>query len=113
MTVLPYDTGAEEVLALGADGVMLSDGPGDPAENTACVEELKKLWGKLPMFGIGLGHQLMALAAGAETTKLKYGHRGGNQPVRDLQTGRSYITGQNHGYAVVAESLEKAGGKMT
>lgn len=113
VTILPYDTKAEEVLELHPDGVMLSDGPGDPAENTACIEELKKLWGKLPMFGIGLGHQMMALAAGAETTKLKYGHRGGNQPVRDLHTGRSYITSQNHGYAVVAESLEKAGGKMT
>ena len=108
VTVLPYDTKAEDVLSGGYDGIMLSGGPGDPAENTACIEELKKLMGELPIFGIGLGHQLAALAMGGETCKLKYGHRGTNQPVRDLIGRRTYITEQNHGYAVMAESL---GGK--
>ena len=84
---------------------MLSNGPGDPAENTACIAEIKKLLGKVPMFGICLGHQLLALAAGGRTEKLKYGHRGANQPCRDLVTGHTYITSQNHGYAVVSDSL--------
>lgn len=106
VTVLPYDTPAEDVLALHPDGLMLSNGPGDPAENTYCVGELKKLLGRLPIFGICLGHQLTALAAGGETVKLKYGHRGANQPVRCLATGRCYITSQNHGYAVRSESME-------
>ncbi len=106
VTVLPYDTPAEDVLALHPDGLMLSNGPGDPAENVYCVEQLKKLLGALPIFGICLGHQLTALAAGGETVKLKYGHRGANQPVRCLATGRCYITSQNHGYAVRSESME-------
>ena len=105
VTVVPPTTPAEEILADRPDGVMLSNGPGDPAENTACIAEVKKLLGKLPMFGLCLGHQLMALAAGGQTVKLKYGHRGGNQPVTDTQTGHTYITSQNHGYAVVSESL--------
>ena len=105
VTVLPPFTGAESVLSLKPDGVMLSNGPGDPAENTACIAEIKKLLGKVPMFGLCLGHQMMALAAGGQTTKLKYGHRGGNQPVIDVVTGHTYITSQNHGYAVVSESL--------
>ncbi len=105
VTVLPYDTPAEDVLALEPDGLMLSNGPGDPSENVYCVEQLKKLLGKLPIFGICLGHQLTALAAGGETVKLKYGHRGANQPVRCLETGRCYITSQNHGYAVRSESM--------
>ncbi len=109
ITVLPQDTSAEEVLALAPDGVMLSNGPGDPAENTYCIEQLRKLVGKLPMFGICLGHQLMALAMGGQTMKLKYGHRGANQPVTDLDRGHTYITSQNHGYAVVSESLEGIG----
>ena len=102
----PHDTPAEKILAGGYDGVMLSNGPGDPAENTGPIGELRKLFGKLPMFGICLGHQLMALSQGGETVKLKYGHRGTNQPVRDVQGTRTYITSQNHGYAVVSESLK-------
>ncbi len=105
VTVVPASTPAETVLAGRPDGVMLSNGPGDPAENTACIEEIKKLLGKVPLFGLCLGHQMLAIAAGGRTTKLKYGHRGGNQPVIDLETGHTYITSQNHGYAVVSESL--------
>ena len=103
---VPYSTTAEEILAMDPDGIMLSNGPGDPAENVGVIEELKKLChsGK-PIFGICLGHQLTALAQGAKTEKLKYGHRGANQPVEDTVTGRVYITSQNHGYAVVADSL--------
>ena len=103
--VVPYDTSAEAILAGHPDGVMLSNGPGDPAENTACIEEIRKLLGKVPVFGICLGHQLTALAAGGQTVKLKYGHRGANQPCRDLVTGHTSITSPNHGYAVVSESL--------
>ena len=85
---------------------MLSNGPGDPAENTGIIKELRKLLNSgLPIFGICLGHQLLALAAGAKTAKLKYGHRGANQPCTQTDTGRVYITSQNHGYAVVGESL--------
>ena len=105
VTVLPPTAAAEAILAEKPDGVMLSNGPGDPAENTACIAEIKKLLGRVPIFGLCLGHQMLALAAGGRTTKLKYGHRGGNQPVIDLQTGHTYITSQNHGYAVVSESL--------
>lgn len=107
--VLPYDTKAEEILALHPDGLMLSNGPGDPAENTGPIREIAKLMGKLPIFGICLGHQLMALANGGEIMKLKYGHRGGNQPVKDLSSGRCYITSQNHSYMVVSESLAGRG----
>ena len=105
VTVFPAMATAEEILAASPDGVMLSNGPGDPAENTALIAEIAKLLGRVPMFGICLGHQLMALAAGGKTVKLKYGHRGVNQPARDLVTGRTYITSQNHGYAVVGDSL--------
>lgn len=105
VTVVPANTTAEAILAGNPDGVMLSNGPGDPAENTACIAEIKKLLGRVPMFGLCLGHQMLAIAAGGRTTKLKYGHRGGNQPVIDLATGHTYITSQNHGYAVVSESL--------
>ena len=113
VTVLPYNAAAEEVLNLNPDGIMLSNGPGDPADNPFCIEQLKKLLGKKPMFGICLGHQLLALAAGARTAKLKYGHRGANQPVRNVKTGRSYITSQNHGYAVLTEGLDKIGGELS
>ena len=105
VTVVPHDVTAEAVLAGRPDGVMLSNGPGDPAENAACIAEIQKLLGKVPLFGLCLGHQMMALAAGGQTMKLKYGHRGGNQPVTDLRTGHTYITSQNHGYAVVSDSL--------
>lgn len=113
VAVMPYDTKAEDILKLGVDGIMLSNGPGDPAENTEVVEELKKLIGKVPIFGICLGHQLLALAMGGETTKLKYGHRGVNQPVKNLATGRTYISSQNHGYAVVSESVTDKGGEIS
>ena len=103
---VPANTSAEKILNLKPDGVMLSNGPGDPADNKEIIGELAKLSKSgIPIFGICLGHQLLALAQGAETAKLKYGHRGANQPVKNLSTGRVYITSQNHGYAVVADSL--------
>ncbi|MBE5753703.1 MAG: hypothetical protein E7343_06565 [Clostridiales bacterium] len=92
-------------MALSPNGVMLSDGPGDPKENSSIVKEIEKLVGKVPMFGVGLGHQLLALAFGAETTKMKYGHRGG-QPVKYLESGRVYISTQNHGYEVAIPSVK-------
>ena len=96
------------IKALAPDGIMLSNGPGDPKENVKIIAEVKKLTKSgIPIFGICLGHQLLALASGADTTKLKYGHRGANQPVKDLETGRVYISSQNHGYAVKNESLPK------
>lgn len=103
---VPAETTAKEIKALAPDGVMLSNGPGDPADNVSIIKEIRSLMEEnIPMFGICLGHQLTALAAGGTTTKLKYGHRGANQPVRDTKTGRVYITSQNHGYAVVSQSL--------
>ena len=106
VTVVPAYTTAERVAELAPDGIMLSNGPGDPAENTDIIAELQKLSKqKIPTFGICLGHQLYALAHGARTEKLKYGHRGANQPCKELATGRVYITSQNHGYAVVNDSL--------
>lgn len=107
VSVVPYNTTAEEVIKMAPDGIMLSNGPGDPAENTEVIEEIRKLcdYGKIPIFGICLGHQMLALARGAKTSKLKYGHRGGNHPCKDTETGRVYITSQNHGYAVENTSL--------
>ncbi|MGI5895137.1 MAG: carbamoyl phosphate synthase small subunit [Candidatus Merdivicinus sp.] len=103
---MPAFSKAEEILSQNADGVMLSNGPGDPAENTEIIAEIRKVIDNgIPTFGICLGHQLTALAMGGKTVKLKYGHRGGNQPVTDLQTGRVYITSQNHGYAVDLDHL--------
>jgi carbamoyl-phosphate synthase small subunit len=105
--VFPHDTGAQEILKMKPDGIMLSNGPGDPAEpaNNGIIETLRVLQkGKAPIFGICLGHQLLALANGYMTKKLKFGHRGANQPVKDTSTGRVYITSQNHGYAVVADN---------
>ena len=96
---------AEQILALNADGLMLTNGPGDPAENVEIIENIKKLAGKLPIFGICLGHQLFALAMGGKTKKMKYGHRGANQPVKNLETGRVYISSQNHGYEVISSSV--------
>ena len=107
VTVYPASTPAEEILVSGCDGVMLSNGPGDPGENTYCIAQIEKLLGKLPLFGICLGHQLTALAAGGRTEKMKYGHRGANQPVKELGGTRTYITSQNHGYAVVSASIRK------
>ncbi len=109
VSVVPYNTSADKILEMKPDGVMLSNGPGDPAEYTECAAEIKKLLGKLPLFGICLGHQLLALAAGGKTAKLKYGHRGANQPVKCIESGRTYITSQNHGYAVVSDSLDGIG----
>ena len=100
VTVFPADTPAEAILALRPDGVMLSNGPGDPADNAFQIEQIRKLLGAVPLFGICLGHQLTALAAGGSTYKLKFGHRGVNQPVKAVGGARTYITSQNHGYAV-------------
>lgn len=105
VTVYPAKTSAETILAAGHDGVMLSNGPGDPAENVYEIAQIKAMMGRIPVFGICLGHQMMALAQGAQTGKMKFGHRGANQPAKDLQTGRVYVTSQNHGYAVEAGSL--------
>lgn len=106
---VPSDTSADEVLKLSPNGIMLSNGPGDPAENTGCIKEIKKLLGAVPMFGICLGHQLMALAAGGKTEKMRYGHRGVNQPVKEVGGSRTYITSQNHGYSVIADSIKDKG----
>ena len=109
VTILPAHTTAEEILAMAPDGIMLSNGPGDPKDCGSIISEIKKLYeSDVPVFAICLGHQLMALATGADTYKLKYGHRGGNHPVRDLATGRVYITSQNHGYAVDENSLDES-----
>ncbi len=112
VTIVPHDTSAEDILALAPDGVMLSNGPGDPAENTYEIAQIAKLVGVVPVFGICLGHQLTALALGGKTVKLKYGHRGANQPVREVGGSRTYITTQNHGYAVLSDSLSLVGREL-
>lgn len=105
--VFPYDTKAEELLAFGPDGIVLSDGPGDPKDAKGVIAELKKLYEtEIPMFGVSLGHQVLALATGADTYKLTSGHRGANHPVKDLATGRVYITAQGHGYVVDPASVK-------
>lgn len=110
---VPYNTTAEQALSYKPDGIMLSNGGGDPADNTEVIEQLKILVKSgVPMFGICLGHQLLALAHGFGTTKLKYGHRGTNQPVKDVVTGRTYITSQNHGYAVKPETVDESVAKI-
>ncbi|MDE6585990.1 MAG: carbamoyl phosphate synthase small subunit, partial [Clostridia bacterium] len=106
---VPAHYTAEQILALNPQGLMLTNGPGDPSENIEIIANLKKLAGKLPIFGICLGHQLFSLAMGGKTRKMKYGHRGANQPVKDIATGKIYITSQNHGYEVISSSLEGAG----
>ncbi len=107
VTVYPCSTTAEEIIASEPDGIMLSNGPGDPKECTQIIREIKKLYDtEIPIFAICLGHQLMALATGADTYKMKYGHRGGNHPVKDLMTGRVYISSQNHGYVVDMDRLD-------
>lgn len=109
VTVYPALTSAEEILVSDPDGIMLSNGPGDPKECTTIIEEIRKLYQTdIPIFAICLGHQLMALANGADTHKMKYGHRGGNHPVKDLATSRVYISSQNHGYVVDTENLDPA-----
>ena len=106
LTVVPAWTKAEDILAMQPDGIFLSNGPGDPKDVMDAVGEIRKLVGKKPMFGICLGHQLLALAFGADTYKLKFGHRGSNQPVKNLRSGRVHISSQNHGYAVDEKSLK-------
>ena len=109
VTVYPADTPAEEILADAPDGIMLSNGPGDPKSCVSVIANVKKLYeSDTPIFAICLGHQLMALATGADTFKMKYGHRGGNHPVKDLATGRVYISSQNHGYVVDMDKLDPA-----
>ena len=108
--VVPYSYTADQIMALNPDGIMLSNGPGDPADNVGVIAEIKKMCdaakeGKVVIFGICLGHQMLALARGAKTSKLKYGHRGGNHSVKDMETGRVYISSQNHGYAVENDTL--------
>ena len=104
---MPATSTAEEILSLNVDGVVLSDGPGDPMENTAIIEEVKKVLGKKPVYGVGLGHQLVAVALGAKTQKQKYGHRGSNQPVKCTKCGKVYISAQNHGYEVIKDSVKQ------
>lgn len=113
VTVVPYDTPAEEIIKMRPDGVFLSNGPGDPQDVPGAVELINMLKGRYPMFGICLGHQLIGLACGAETYKLKFGHRGGNHPVKNLTNGRVEITSQNHSYAVNRDSLSGTGLEIT
>jgi carbamoyl-phosphate synthase small subunit len=113
VTVLPGNTPAEAVLERKPDGLFLSNGPGDPAAVTYAIQNIRKLTGKVPIFGICLGHQLLGLSLGAGTYKLRFGHRGGNQPVLNLDNGRTEITSQNHGFAVDVEQLRKVGGEPT
>ncbi len=107
LTVFPARTNFKEILEGDFDGLMLTNGPGDPKDNQEIIENIRQTIGKLPIFGICLGHQLLSLAAGADTEKLKYGHRGLNHPVKDLKKNRVYITSQNHGYTVKLETLPK------
>ena len=113
VTVVPYDTPAEEIIKMRPDGVFLSNGPGDPQDVPGAEELINMLKGRYPMFGICLGHQLIGLACGAETYKLKFGHRGGNHPVKNLTNGRVEITSQNHSYAVNRDSLSGTGLEIT
>ena len=113
VTSVPATASAEEILATNPDGVVLSDGPGNPEDNAESIKVVSELMGKVPVFAEGLGHQILALANGAEIVKLKFGHRGGNQPVKSLKTGKTYITSQNNGYTVDVESVERCGGKVT
>jgi carbamoyl-phosphate synthase small subunit len=104
--VVPYHTTADEILQLRPDGIMLSNGPGDPKDVPEAIHMIKQLLGLVPIFGICLGHQLFALASGANTVKMKFGHRGSNHPVKDLTTGKIAITAQNHGFTVEEKSLQ-------
>ncbi len=109
VTVVPYNTSIDDILAFQPDGIFLSNGPGDPTDVPQVIEVVKQLHGKIPIFGICLGHQIISLAYGAKTYKLKFGHRGGNHPVKNLETGKLEITSQNHSYAVDSESLNGTG----
>ena len=105
VTVFPYDTSAQEIIEMDPDGIMLSNGPGDPEDVTPVIELIRALRGKYPIFGICLGHQLLALASGAKTVKMKFGHHGGNHPVKDVEKNVVMITAQNHGFAVDEATL--------
>lgn len=113
VVVVPYNVTAQEVLNLSPDGIMLSNGPGNPKDVQQAIEMIKEVQGKVPLFGICLGHQLFALANGANTERLKFGHRGSNHPVKDLATGKISITSQNHGYTVQESSLDKTNLQVT
>lgn len=114
VTVVPADTAPERIKELNPDGIMLSNGPGDPSENTEIIANLRELVKyRIPTFGICLGHQLMALANGARTEKLKYGHRGANQPVDDIRLDKTFVTSQNHGYAVISDSIDPSAGEVS
>lgn len=113
VTVVPYNTTADEITAMRPDGIFLSNGPGDPEDVKPVIELVRNMRGKYPVFGICLGHQVISLAYGAETYKLKFGHRGGNHPVKNLLTGKIEITSQNHSYAVESESLRGTGLEVT
>lgn len=113
VTVVPYNTPVEDIIAMKPDGVFLSNGPGDPEDVTPVIELVKKIKGKFPIFGICLGHQMISLAYGAKTYKLKFGHRGGNHPVKNLETGKIEITSQNHSYAVDEKTLGRTGLEVT
>ena len=113
VTVVPYDITAEEVMAFRPDGLFLSNGPGDPTDMQPVIEMVRTLRGRLPIFGICLGHQVISLAYGARTFKMKFGHRGGNHPVKNLETGKVEITSQNHSFAVDTESLKGTGLTLT
>ncbi|MGA8942076.1 MAG: glutamine-hydrolyzing carbamoyl-phosphate synthase small subunit [Thermoactinomyces sp.] len=110
---VPYNTSAEEILRFRPDGIMLSNGPGNPKDVPETIYIIRQLLGKAPVFGVCMGHQLLALACGADTEKMKFGHRGGNQPVKELQSGNTIITSQNHGYVVTKESLKGTGLEIT
>ena len=113
VTIVPYNTTAKEIIDLKPDGIFISNGPGNPEDVKEVIKVVKELKGKYPIFGICLGHQIISLAYGAKTYKLKFGHRGGNHPVKNLETGKVEITSQNHSYAVEEKSLEKTQLKMT
>lgn len=113
VTVVPYETTAEEIIKMSPDGVMLSNGPGDPADVQVAVDMIKGIIGKIPFFSICLGHQLFALSQGATSFKMKFGHRGANHPVKDLSTGKIALTSQNHGYAIDADSLKETDLEVT
>ena len=113
VTIVPYDATVEEILAFRPDGIVLSNGPGNPEDVQPVIDTIRKLRGRLPIFGICMGHQMVALAYGARTFKLKFGHRGGNHPVKNLETGRIEITSQNHSYAVDIDSLAGTGLELT
>lgn len=113
ITVVPYNYRAEDILRLRPDGIMLTNGPGDPKDVPEAIEMIKEILGQVPIFGICLGHQLLSLACGANTEKMKFGHRGANHPVKDLENDKTYLTSQNHSYAVNPDSLENTGLELT